>query len=131
MKRMTRLLVVLILLLGTFPTLAAASSTGSVGINILLKRPVNDKILNDLSAYGQVRDVLYQINAVMLYGKASNLAAIRALPDVIAATQDVEASAPPIDTVEAENFVGGISTWNLDAINVTDFGEGRTNWLYR
>jgi subtilisin family serine protease len=126
MKRMTRLLVMLILLLGTFPTLAAASSTGSVGINILLKRPVNDKILNDLSAYGQVRDVLYQINAVMLYGKSSNLAAIRALPDVLAATQDVEASAPPIDTVEAENFVGGISTWNLDAINVTDFGEGRT-----
>lgn len=128
MKRMTRLLIVSILLLGTFPILAAASSPAgnNVGINILLKRPVNDKILNDLSAYGQIRDVLYQINAVMLYGEASNLPTIRALPDVLAADQDTEVSAPPLDTVEAENFVDGINTWNLDAINVTDFGERRT-----
>jgi subtilisin family serine protease len=126
MKRMTRLLIVFVLLLGSFPTLAATASDSNVGINIVLKGPVTDRILKDLSAYGQVRDVLYQINAVMLYGKASNLSAIRALRYVRAADQDAEASARPIDTVEAENFVDGINTWNLDAINVTDFGEGRT-----
>jgi subtilisin family serine protease len=126
MKRMTRWLIVLVLLLGSLPTLAASPAENKVGINILLKGSVTDKILKDLSIYGQARDVLYQINAVMLYGKASNLDAIRALPDVLAANLDTEASALPIDTVEAEDFVDGISTWNLDAINVTDFGEGRT-----
>ena len=126
MKGSIRFLIVLALLLGSFSTVAAAPSKGSVGINILLKRPVTDKILSDLAAYGQVRDVLYQINAVMLYGKVSNLDAIRALPYVAAAEQDAEASAPPIDTVEAENFLNGINTWNLDAINVTDLGKGRT-----
>ena len=126
MKKVTRLLIVFVLLLGSLSTMAAASSEGNVGINIVLKVPVTDQILKDLSAYGQVRDVLYQINAVMLYGQASNLSAIRALPYVLAADQDAEISIPPLDTVEAEDFVGGINTWNLDAINVTDFGAGRT-----
>ena len=35
-------------------------------------------------------------------------------------------SAPPLDTVEVEDFTDGISTWDLDAINVTDLGTGRT-----
>jgi subtilisin family serine protease len=128
MKRMTRLLIVLVLLLGSLPILAAVPSPSGnkVGINVLLKGPVTDKILNDLSAYGQVRDVLYQINAVMLYGKASNLNAIRALPDVLAVDLDAEASAPPVNSVEVEDFLNGISTWNLDAVNVTDLGAGRT-----
>jgi subtilisin family serine protease len=126
MKRMTRLLIVLVLLLGSFPTLVAVAANSNVGINIVLKVPVTDQILKDLSAYGQVRDVLHQINAVMLYGRDSNLSVIRALPYVLAADQDAEASAPPLDTVEAKDFVDGINTWNLDAINVTDFGVGRT-----
>lgn len=126
MKRVTRLLIVFVLLLGSFSTMAAASADSNVGINIVLKVPVTDQILSELSAYGQVRGVLYQINAVMLYGKASNLSAIRSLPYVLAADQDAEVSIPPLDTVEAEDFVEGLNTWNLDAINVTDFGEGRT-----
>ena len=128
MKRMTRLLIVLILLLGVLPTLAAAPSPSSnkVGINVLLKGQVTDRILNDLSAYGKVRDVLNQINAVMLYGPASNLTAIRAHPEVLAAELDAEVSMPPLDTVEVEDFADGINTWNLDAINVTDLGQGRT-----
>jgi subtilisin family serine protease len=126
MKRATRFLIVFVLLLGSFSTMAAAASDSNVGINIVLKVPVTAQILRDLSAYGRVRDVLYQINAVMLYGQASNLSAIRALSYVLAADQDAEVSIPPLDTVEAEDFVDGINTWNLDAINVTDFGEGRT-----
>jgi subtilisin family serine protease len=31
----------------------------------------------------------------------------------------------PIDTVAATNFTNGLSTWDLDAINVTDIGAGR------
>jgi subtilisin family serine protease len=126
MKRVTRLLIVFVLLLGLFPTLTAAASNSNVGINIVLKVPVTDQILKDLSTYGQVRDVLYQIKAVMLYGQASNLNAIRALPYVLSADEDAEVSIPPLDTVEAEDFVDGVNTWNLDAINVTDFGAGRT-----
>ena len=126
MKRLTRLLIVLVLLLGSLSTIAAASSDSNIGIDVLVKGPVTDQILNNLSAYGQVQGVLYQVSAVMLYGKASSLSAIRALPYVLAADQDVEVSMPPLDTVEAEDFVGGINTWNLDAINATNFGQGRT-----
>ncbi len=52
--------------------------------------------------------------------KSSQLADIQRLPFVAAANPDVTVSAP-IDTVLATDFIDGLSTWNLDAINVTDF----------
>jgi subtilisin family serine protease len=48
------------------------------------------------------------------------LAAIRALPYVAAANPDAVRTGAPVDTVIATNFGNGLSTWNLDAINVTD-----------
>ena len=125
MKRLTRLVIVLVVLLSSFSSMAAASNR-KIGINVLLNRPINDQVLQSLGNYGKVRDVLYQINAVMLFGEEANLAAIRALPFVAAADPDAEASAKPVQTVAVEDFTNGVNTWNLDAINVTDFGQGRT-----
>ena len=83
-------MIVLVLILGLVPTIAAASGPNKIGINIVLNQTVNDNILKDLSAYGKVRDVLPQINAVMLFGAYSNLDAIKALPFVGDAAPDSE-----------------------------------------
>ena len=91
-------------------------------INILLNTGVTDEILADLGAFGKVKDVLYRIDAVILQAKLSNLTAIQDLPYVEAANPDAERMAPPVDTVLAEDFCDGLSTWNLDAVNVTDWG---------
>ena len=55
------------------------------------------------------------------------LAEIQALPYVLAANPDAERDGAPIDTVEAKDFVDGMSTWDLGVINVTDFNfDNRT-----
>ena len=102
--------------------LSAASTNGSIGINVALNTPVTSSILKTLGAHGKVLDVLYGIDALTMRVKAGKLAAIQALPFVEVANPDAMRNGSPIDTVAAENFADGLSTWNLDAINVTDFG---------
>jgi len=126
MKRSGRLLLILALTVGSLPAIAAASGSSKVGINILLNQPVSTTILQNLAAHGQVRDVLPQINTVMLYAPASNLGAIKALAYVAAAALDTEVTPAPIDGVEEVDFVSGLNTWNMDAINVSNHGVGRT-----
>jgi subtilisin family serine protease len=98
------------------------SNAGNIGINIVLNTPITDKILTKLGSYGKVMDVIYEINAVRLLAKADVLTTIQALPFVKGANPDAERNGPPIDTVPVESFGEGLSTWDLDAINVTDFG---------
>jgi subtilisin family serine protease len=97
-------------------------SSGNVAINIVLNTEVTNEILTELGEYGSVLDVLEVINAVRLKAKADVLPEIQALPYVEAANPDAERNAPPFDAVLVEDFSDGLSTWNLDAINVTDFG---------
>jgi subtilisin family serine protease len=99
---------------------------GRIAINVVTNTAVTDAIRADLSRHGQVGDVIVEINAVMMRAPASSLDAIRALPYVAAANPDAERKASPIDTVAATSFVNGINMWNLDAVNVTDLGRGRT-----
>jgi len=105
---------------------AVAQTKGMIGINVLLKTDVTKAILTDLGTHGTVRDVLAEIKAVTLQAKASELAAIQALPYVAAANPDAERKAGPVTAVAASDFSTGISTWDLDAINVTDLDQGRT-----
>ncbi len=100
----------------------AKESAANIGINIVLNTSVSSDILADLETYGNVMDVIYQINGVRIRAKAEKLALIQNLPYVEAAGPDAERNAPPIDTVPVEDFADGLSTWNLDAVNVTDFG---------
>jgi hypothetical protein len=51
-----------------------------------------------------------------------DLEAIRALPYGAAANPDAERQGAPVDSVFVEDFSDGLSTWDLDAVNVTDFG---------
>jgi subtilisin family serine protease len=100
----------------------AKKGKGNVGINIVLNTEISDAILQELGNYGKLLDVLQQINGVRILGKTSVIPDILALPYVEAAGPDAERYGSPVDVVEATNFGNGLSTWNLDAVNVTDFG---------
>jgi hypothetical protein len=102
----------LVLILAGFLALSAAHAQGQmIGINILLNQPVTNSIIQDLGAHGQVLDVLPQINGVTLRARSSELSTIQRLPYVAGANRD-----------EHGDLASGTNYWNLDAINVTDFG---------
>jgi subtilisin family serine protease len=100
----------------------AGAAKGTIGINVLLNTKVSGAILAELGNYGKVRDVLLQVNALTMQARADRLPAIQALPYVATANPDAERTGSPVDTVDATDFMDGLSTWNLDAINVTNPG---------
>ena len=128
MKRL--LLIVLtiamaVLLIAAMPA-SAASASRNLNVNVLLNTTVSEKIIKELSSKGTVLDTIPALNAVIMKIKSANLPAIKALPYVDAVSEDAVRNGAPVDMVEAENFAAGLNTWNLDAINVTDIGAGRT-----
>ncbi len=116
---------VLALVTMTFSPVAAGTSR-MIGVNVVLNTDPTSAILADLGSHGKVRDVIYEIDAVTMQIRQSELKAIRALPYVAAANPDAVRKGAPIDGVEATDFMNGMSTWDQDAVNVTDFGAGRT-----
>ncbi len=124
MQSWARRLALAVSLLAASPALAA-SGKANIGVNVLLDAAPSSAILADLGRFGRVRDVVDEIRAVTMQTTADALPAIRALPHVVAASPDAERKGAPIDTVAADNFANGISTWDLDAVNVTDLGQGR------
>lgn len=121
-RRLLSMLSVVALLATLIVGVVPASADATIGINIVLNTDVTDMILAELKTYGKVLDVLYHADALTMAVKSSKLPAIQALPYVAAANPDAERTGSPIDTVSVDNFADGLSTWNLDAINVTDFG---------
>jgi subtilisin family serine protease len=99
---------------------------GTQGINVVLKGPATSSQLAELGRYGTVHRQISKINAVIMSGDARGLAGIRALSFVKAANFDAERTAPPAARTALEDFSTGISTWDLDAVNVTELGKGRT-----
>ncbi|OGN76504.1 MAG: Subtilisin DY [Chloroflexi bacterium GWB2_49_20] len=122
-KRITlSILIISALLISTLPA-KAASSTQMIGINVLLKTKITNTILKDLGTRGKVRDVVYEINALTMQIRSGDLTTIKKLPYVASANPDAVRNGAPVDTVAATNFSGGMNTWDLDAINVTEFGS--------
>jgi subtilisin family serine protease len=114
---------------GTSTPGTALAVAGSKGINVVLKGPITTAQLAELGKYGTVTKQLPKINALTLVGKESSLAAIRALPFVAAANFDAERNIPPDVSIPVSDFSTlGISTWDLDAVNVTNrqVGTDRT-----
>jgi subtilisin family serine protease len=99
-------------------TLGAAGAQAQnqmIGINILLNQPVSNSILQDLGRHGQVLDVISQINGVTLRARSSELSTIQSLSYVAGANADTQGYA-------GSDLSAGTNYWNLDAVNVTDFG---------
>lgn len=121
MKKIFSICLVLFFILGmTFSQASAASTKGMIGVNVLLNTDITDELLAQLAAYGKVRDVVYEIDAVTMQIKKTQLPAIAALPFVATASPDQERKGSPVDTVLVSDFSAGFSTWDLDSINVTD-----------
>jgi hypothetical protein len=114
------------LLLGGASAARSAPADKLIGINVVLNTHVTNAILADLGTRGKVRDVIPALDAVTIQAAQSQLDVIRGLPYVEAANPDAERKGSPVDTVAASNFSNGLSTWDQDAIEVTDFGRGRT-----
>jgi len=114
-----------LLVAGTVQIVSAPAGR-MIGINVVLNADIMPYQLAVLESYGKVRDVVYEIKAVTLQAPETKLAEIQRLPFVLAANPDAERQGAPVDTVPATNFSNGMNTWDLDAVNVTDFGLGRT-----
>ncbi len=129
-RRMLALVLALCMMLAGALGAQAAPGTvpdgKTIGINVLLRAPATAEVLASLGAFGRVVDGIPAIHAVTMQVKSGSLEAIRALPYVAAANPDAERKGSPIDTVAATDFSNGMSTWDLDAVNVTDFGAGRS-----
>lgn len=104
----------------------AKTSSRMIGVNVVLNQDITGAVLTDISRFGKVRDTIYELDALTLQAREADLPQIQALPYVAAANPDAERSGAPVDTVVADNFANGLSTWDNDAINVTDLGKGRT-----
>ncbi len=100
----------------------AFAQNKQLGLNVLLNTKVTEDIITELNKHGIVLDTLNQIDAVHIKAHESKISEIEALSFVEAISPDVERYGRPVDTVGVEDFADGHSTWNLDAINVTDFG---------
>jgi subtilisin family serine protease len=114
------------------PESQLANGSGSIGINVVLKAPVTAADRIELAKYGNLMDEIPELNGIRLKARADQLSVIQALPFVKAASPDAERNAIPIDPIPASttNFANGISSWDQDAINVTNFGAGRTLTRY-
>jgi subtilisin family serine protease len=123
------ILIIAALLVNYFPAEAASTKT-MIGINVMLKSDVTQSILTDLGKYGKVRDVIYEIDALTMQVASGKLATIRALPYVAAANPDAERNGAPVDAVAMADFSDGLSTWDLDSVNVTDYGFNNRQVAY-
>src|ERR671912_1564616 len=103
------------------PSPAAQGRT--VGINVVLNTPLTSAIVADLSAHGNVLNRYDKLNAVTMRASEDQLAAIQGKPYVAAANPDAERTGSPVDPIAASDFGDGLKTWNMDSINVTNFGD--------
>jgi subtilisin family serine protease len=100
-------------------SLARGATNGAIGINVLLTATPTKAMLSQLGSVGTVLDVVPEIHAVTMRIMAGDLAKVQALSFVESAAPDVERMGSPVDLVGVSNFTVGLSTWDMDAVNVT------------
>src|SRR5918996_6021774 len=72
-----------------------ASTSRTIGVNVILKAPATAANRTELAKYGTLLDEIPQLNAIRVRTKASQLQAIRALPFVASASPDAVRHARP------------------------------------
>src|SRR2546425_7641982 len=97
-------------------TAAATSPQATIGIKLLVKGPAAAAQVAELNRLGTVYDQIPELNALLMRAKAGQLAAIQALPFVVAANPDARRKGAPGDGVSVSDFVLGRNTWDLDEI---------------
>ncbi len=129
MKRTLSIFAAVAILAATF-AMPVSAGKGMIGVNVMLNTDVNEAILAELGAFGKVRDVVYELDALTMQIKADQLANILALSYVAAANPDAERNGAPVDIIAVDNFENGFGTWNLDVINVTNPGSDNRQVAY-
>jgi subtilisin family serine protease len=114
----------------TLALAAPASLAKTIGVNVLLDQAPTPALLADLGRLGKVRDVMVPIRALTMQASDADLERIRALPYVLQANPDAKRDGAPIDSVAATDMTTGINTWDLDAVDVTDFGAPARTTAY-
>lgn len=107
---------------GLFTDNMAVSPNGvspRLTLEVLVSGSLTDDMVAELSAYGKVTHVLKRIGGVAMTVKESEISKVMALPFVIRVGESV-----PVEAYG--DYSEGISTWDLDIMNVTDFGVART-----
>ncbi len=99
MKRKSLSVVLILFLLVTSVAVTGAKGDSTIGVNVLLNTDITDAILADLGTHGKVRDVLFEVDALTMQIRASELGVIQSLPYVAAANPDAERNGAPVDTV--------------------------------
>ncbi len=120
-----RIFIVLFILVFALPLVgvdATQAASKYTAVNVVLSTDITPQILATLGKYGKVLDKLVEIDSLTMKAMTTKISAIEALPFVVAVSPDAVRNGSPVDTVMAENFADGLSTWDMDAINVTDFG---------
>lgn len=123
MKRSLLLSAVCVVAVGFGSILTPSAQSRRIGINVVLTTAPTAAIVADLSAHGTVLNRFDSIDALTMRAEENQLSAIQAKPYVAAANPDAERKGSPVDTVGAADFGAGINTWNLDSVNVTNFGS--------
>jgi subtilisin family serine protease len=104
-------------------TPASAFAQGrQLGLNVLLNTDITDEIIAELNKIGRVLNEYQQIGGLHIRAPENKIPEIEALSFVEAVSPDAERYGRPVDTVDMEDFADGLSTWNLDAIDVTNPG---------
>src|SRR5687767_6767890 len=119
MKTLAKFSFVLAAAAFSFLGTSSAHAEAAIGINVLFKSSITQQNLNDLGRYGTVLETTPAIKLVTMRSTASQLPAIRSRHYVAAANPDAARKGSPLDTVAATNFANGLSTWDMDAVNVT------------
>ncbi|HYT03315.1 MAG TPA: S8 family serine peptidase [Gemmatimonadales bacterium] len=96
-----------------------ANPRATIGINVLLTGPVTAAQLAELNTLGTVYDQIPELNALLMRAQAGQLPAIQALPYVAGANEDQPRGDAPVDVLTVSDFSNGLSTWDMDAVNVT------------
>ena len=104
------------------PGAELASTTNTIGVNVLLKAPATAANRTELARYGTLLDEIPELKAIRMRMAANQLPSVRKLQFVAAATPDAQRNAIPVDAVAVTDFAGGVNTWDQDAINATEFG---------
>lgn len=124
------------------------TSAKTIFVNVMLNTEPTEAVVANLSNYGVVVDVIDQLNAVVLQTREEELVAIHSNSYVVSAESDTSTTIAPLDAATIQQSSGlndiratavarlsatsnvqpasGRSSFNQDAINITDLGIGRT-----
>ena len=97
---------------------AGSAQAQPISVNILCNTELTAEMLADLEGRGNILDIFDQIRSVHMRTIQREIPSIKALPYVVSVSPEVERYGGPVDTVDAEDFIDGWGTWDLDAVGV-------------